>query len=89
MMVPTRFTHTDEIRKAEARRRGIRVYFQSLAISFFLVLILALIASAPHCSPLWVLLLPGAFAAAVFFPQGIDSYAGNAYLVVAGVSTSC
>lgn len=75
-------------KEAEAMTRnpwGVRVCLQSLAISLSFVLVVAAIANEPHCSALWVVLLPGAFLAAIFFPQGVNSYGGNAYLVVAGL----
>ena len=75
-------------KEAETKTRnpwGVRVCLQSLAISLSFVLVVAAIANEPHCSALWVVLLPGAFLAAIFFPQGVNSYGGNAYLVVAGL----
>jgi hypothetical protein len=49
-----------------------------------IVSIIGAIASAFHWDALWYLLLPGAFLAAVFFPEGVNSSGGTTYLVVAG-----
>jgi hypothetical protein len=49
------------------------------------MMLVGAIASILGWSVMWDVLLPGAFLAAVAFPQGVDSAGGNAYLVVAGL----
>lgn len=63
----------------------LRTYVWSLVISMLLVSMIGAIASIPHCSAVWGLLLPGAMLAAIVFPEGVNSYGGNAYLIVAGL----
>ena len=46
---------------------------------------LAGIASMDRLDSVGIVLLPGAFAAAVFFPQGIESDDGIAFLVLAAI----
>lgn len=67
---------------------GLRLYGWSLAISVVLTALVAGIASVPHCSAIGVILLPGALLAAIVFPQGPESNAGNVYLVLAGLLDS-
>jgi hypothetical protein len=67
---------------------SLRVYGWSLVISVALVALVAGIASAPHCSAIGIVLLPGALLAAIVFPQGPESNAGNIYLVLAGLLDS-
>jgi hypothetical protein len=66
----------------------LRIYVWSLVISVALVALVAAIASAPHCSVVGIVLLPGALLAAIVFPQGPESGAGNIYLVFAGLLDS-
>lgn len=49
------------------------------------MILVGAIASIPGCSVVWDVLLPGAFLAAIAFPQGVNSAGGNAYLGVAGL----
>jgi hypothetical protein len=60
-------------------------YPWSLLVSLSLIALVAGIASIPGCSAGWLLLLPGAFLAAVVFPEGVNSDGGNLYLVLAGL----
>jgi len=60
-------------------------YAWSLVISLALVVLLVGIASIPSCDDAMFLLLPGAFLAAVVFPDGVNSNAGVFFLVLAGV----
>jgi hypothetical protein len=60
-------------------------YAWSLLIAIVLIAVVGAIASIPGCSSMWLVLLPGAFLAAVVFPQGVNSHGGNLYLVLAGV----
>lgn len=64
---------------------GLRLYGWSVLVAIGLMMLVGAIASIPGCDPVWDALLPGAFLAAVVFPQGINSAGGNAYLAVAGV----
>ena len=66
----------------------LRTYIWSLVISVVLTLLVGAIASLPRCSAIGVLLLPGALLAAIMLPQGVNSNAGNAYLVLAGLLDS-
>ncbi len=66
----------------------LRIYGWSLVISVALVALVAAIASVPHCSAIGIVLLPGALLAAIVFPQGPESGAGNIYLVLAGLLDS-
>ena len=66
-------------------RPGARLYGWSVLIALGLMVLVGAIASIPGCGIAWDVLLPGAFLAAVAFPQGVDSAGGNAYLAVAGV----
>jgi hypothetical protein len=61
-----------------------RFYGRSLLISLAIVGIIAGIANFTHFDGIWLLLAPGAFLAAIAFPEGINSSAGNAFLIVAG-----
>jgi hypothetical protein len=60
-------------------------YGWSLAISIGLIAVIAGISSIPGCDNRWLLLLPGAFLAAVVLPQGVNSSGGNLYFVLAGL----
>lgn len=64
---------------------GLRLFRWSVLIAVGLMMLVGAIASIPGCDTVWNVLLPGAFLAAVVFPQGVNSAGGNAYLVVAGV----
>ncbi len=64
---------------------GLQLYGWSVAVAVVLMGVVGAIASIPGCDKVWVVLLPGAFLAAVAFPQGVHSAGGNAYLAVAGV----
>lgn len=66
-------------------RSGARLYGWSIIIALGLMLLIGAIASIPGCDPAWDALLPGAFLAAVVFPQGVNSAGGNIYLVMAGI----
>jgi hypothetical protein len=66
----------------------LRIYGWSLVISFALVALVAMIASVPHCSAVGIVLLPGALLAAIVFPQGPESGAGDIYLVLSGLLDS-
>jgi hypothetical protein len=66
----------------------LRAYGVALAISAAVVVLVAAIASVPHCSAIGIVLLPGALLAAVVFPQGIESDAGTIYLLLAGLLDS-
>ena len=57
----------------------------SLAISLGLVAVIAGISSMPGYDNGMLLLLPGAFLAAVVFPQGVNSDGGSIYIVLAGL----
>ena len=65
-------------------RTGLRHYALSVIVALGLMLLVGAIANLPGCDIVWNVLLPGAFLAALVFPQGINSAGGNAYLVVAG-----
>jgi hypothetical protein len=65
----------------EAFRRHLR----PLAASFILIAVLAAIASLPGCDFVAFSLLPGALAAALLFPQGIESDHGFVFLALAGL----
>lgn len=65
--------------------KGLRLYGWSVVVAIGLMMLVGGIASIPGCDPVWDALLPGAFLAAVVFPQGVNSAGGNAYLVVAGL----
>jgi hypothetical protein len=65
--------------------KGFRLYGWSVVVAMGMMMLIGGIASIPGCDLVWDALLPGAFLAAVVFPQGINSAGGNAYLVVAGL----
>jgi hypothetical protein len=50
-----------------------------------LTVLVGAIASAPKCSAIGILLAPGMLAAAIVFPEGINSEWGKTYLVLAAL----
>jgi len=62
-----------------------RLYGWSFLTALTLLAATSAVASLPHCDPLRYLFLPGAFLAAVVFPQGIEGNYGITYLVLAGL----
>lgn len=66
----------------------LRIYIWSLVVSIVLISLVGAIASLPSCSAIGILLLPGALLAAIVLPQGVNSNAGNVYLVLAGLLDS-
>jgi len=60
-------------------------YAWSFAVALALTLLVAAIASVPRCSAVGVLLAPGMLAAAIVFPEGINSHWGKTYLVLAAL----
>lgn len=67
---------------------NLRTYIWSFVISVAITVLVSAVASLPKCSAIGFLLLPGALIAAIVMPEGINSDAGNAYLVVAGLLDS-
>ena len=57
-------------------------------IAVVLTLIVAAVASVPHCSVVGVVLLPGIPGAATIFPQGVESDSAVAFVVLAGLIES-
>jgi hypothetical protein len=63
----------------------VRRYAWSFAVALALTVIVGAIASLPACSAAGVLLIPGMMAAAVAFPEGVDSGWAKTYLVLAAL----
>ena len=63
----------------------IRRYARSFAVALALTVLVGVIASVPRCSAVGVLLAPGMLAAAIVFPEGINSHWGKTYLVLAAL----
>jgi len=61
----------------------VRRYAWSCAVALALTVLVGAIASLPRWSAVGVLLAPGMLAAAIVFPEGINSEWGKAYLVLA------
>ena len=60
-------------------------YGWSLLASITLIAVIAGIASIPGCENSMLLLLPGAFLAALIFPEGVNSSGGVLFLVFSGL----
>ena len=63
----------------------VRSYASSFAVALALTMLVGAIASLPRCSAVGVLLAPGMLAAAIVFPEGINSHWGTTYLVLAAL----
>lgn len=63
----------------------VRRYAWSFAAALALTILVGAIASLPRCSAVGVLLAPGMLAAAIVFPEGINSHWGKTYLVLAAL----
>jgi len=63
----------------------VRRYAWSFAVALALTMLVGAIASLPRCSAVGVLLAPGMLAAAIVFPEGINSHWGKTYLVLAAM----
>jgi hypothetical protein len=61
----------------------VRRYAWSFGIALSLTVLVGVIASVPRCSAVGVLLAPGMLAAAIVFPEGINSNWWKMYLVLA------
>jgi hypothetical protein len=63
---------------------NLRLYGWSVLIAIGLMVVIGAIGSIPGCDNVMYVLLPGAFIAALAFPEGIHSSAGGAFLILAG-----
>jgi hypothetical protein len=61
----------------------LRKYAWSFVFALALTVLVGAIASLPRWSAVGVLLAPGMLAAAIVFPEGINSHWGKTYLVLA------
>ena len=61
------------------------VYSASFLSALILTGLIAALASTEWGAPAGVVLLPGAFIAALVFPEGAESNAGGLFIVLAGV----
>ena len=66
----------------------VRRYALSFGFALALTALVGVIASVPKCSAVGVLLAPGMLAAAIVFPEGINSDWAKAYLVLAALMNS-
>jgi hypothetical protein len=63
----------------------LRRFAWSFVFALVLTILVGAIASLPRCSAVGVLLAPGMLAAAIVFPEGINSNWGKTYLVLAAL----
>jgi hypothetical protein len=63
----------------------LRKYAWSFVFALALTVLVGAIASLPRWSAVGVLLAPGMLAAAIVFPEGINSHWGKTYLVLAAL----
>lgn len=73
------------MQQATRMKLHVRRYAWSFGIALALTALVAVIASVPKCSAVGVLLAPGILAAAIVFPQGINSDWAKTYLVLAAL----
>jgi hypothetical protein len=62
-----------------------RLYGIAILIAIGLMLLISAIATLPHFGFLWTAFLPGAFVAALVFPDGVNS-GGFGFLFLAGIA---
>jgi len=60
------------------------VYFTSFLSSLILIALIVALAGSKWGEPAGVILLPGAFIAALVFPEGAESDAGGLFIILAG-----